>query len=105
MFSADGNVYQWDMVSTVLSKRTNDLITNHLRLSNSAAVIVQDPVWGAYRNYQGDERHFYMGNQQFFLLSMQVVYHTVHSEIFARVLFSRNFAYAEFRENKNFVKW
>ena len=26
---------------------------------------------------------------------------TVNSEIFARILFSRNFAYAEFRENKN----
>ena len=25
---------------------------------------------------------------------------TVNSEIFARILFSRNFAYAEFRENK-----
>ena len=25
---------------------------------------------------------------------------TVNSEIFARVLFSRNFAYAKFRENK-----
>ena len=30
---------------------------------------------------------------------------TVNSEIFARVLFSRNFADAEFRENKTFAKW
>ena len=29
---------------------------------------------------------------------------TVNSEIFARVLFSRNFAYAEFRENKTLAK-
>ena len=78
-------MYQWDMVSTQLSKRTTDSITNHLRVSNSAAVIIQDPIWGAYRNYVGDERHFYMGNQQFFLKSWQVVYHTVNSENFARV--------------------
>ena len=30
---------------------------------------------------------------------------SVNSEIFARVLFSRNFAYAEFRENKILEKW
>ena len=29
---------------------------------------------------------------------------TVNSEIFARTLFSRNFAYAKFRENKTFAK-
>ena len=29
----------------------------------------------------------------------------VSSEIFARVLFSRNFAYAKFRENKILAKW
>ena len=31
--------------------------------------------------------------------------HTVNSEIFARTLFSRNFAYAKFRENKTLAKW
>ena len=30
--------------------------------------------------------------------------YTVNYEIFARVLFSRNFAYAKFRENKTHVK-
>ena len=30
---------------------------------------------------------------------------TVNSEIFARALFSRNFAYGRFRENKTLVKW
>ena len=30
---------------------------------------------------------------------------TVNSEIFARVLFSRNFAYAKFRENKILTNW
>ena len=30
---------------------------------------------------------------------------TVNSEIFARVLFTRNFAYAKFRENKILAKW
>ena len=30
--------------------------------------------------------------------------YTVNSEIFARVLFSRNFAYAKFRENENLTK-
>ena len=30
---------------------------------------------------------------------------TVNSEIFASVLFSRNFAYAKFRENKALLKW
>ena len=30
---------------------------------------------------------------------------TVNSEIFARILFSRDFAYAKFRENKIFEKW
>ena len=34
---------------------------------------------------------------------MQTV--NVNSEIFARDLFSRNFAYAKFRENKILVKW
>ena len=32
-------------------------------------------------------------------------FYTVNSEIFARVLFSRNFAYAKFRENKILAKW
>ena len=31
--------------------------------------------------------------------------HTVNSEIFARVLFSRNFAYEKFRENNTLAKW
>ena len=30
---------------------------------------------------------------------------TVNSEIFTRILFSRNFAYAKFRENKALAKW
>ena len=30
---------------------------------------------------------------------------TVNSEIFSRVLFSRNFAYAKFHENKILAKW
>ena len=30
---------------------------------------------------------------------------TVNSEFFARVLFSRNFAYAKFCENKTLAKW
>ena len=30
---------------------------------------------------------------------------TVNSEIFARTLFSRNFANAKFRENKTLAKW
>ena len=30
---------------------------------------------------------------------------TVNLEIFARVLFSRNLAYAKFRENKILEKW
>ena len=30
---------------------------------------------------------------------------TVNSEIFARVLFSRNFAFTKFRENKTLAKW
>ena len=31
-------------------------------------------------------------------------FNTVNSEFFARILFSRNFAYAEFRENKTLAK-
>ena len=38
----------------------------------------------------GKPRHFFA----------LLLVHTVNSEIFARILFSRNFAYAEFRENK-----
>ena len=34
-----------------------------------------------------------------------IVFDTVNSEIFARVSFSRNFAYAKFRENKILAKW
>ena len=30
---------------------------------------------------------------------------TVNSEIFVRVLYSRNFAYAKFRENKIVAEW
>ena len=30
---------------------------------------------------------------------------TVNSEFFATTLFSRNFAYAKFRENKTLEKW
>ena len=30
---------------------------------------------------------------------------TVNSEIFARVLFSQNFAYAKFCENKTLMNW
>ena len=33
------------------------------------------------------------------------VYTNVNSEIFVRVLFSRNFAYAKFRGNKILLKW
>ena len=34
-----------------------------------------------------------------------ILLNTVNSENFARVLFSRNFAYAKFREYKILVKW
>ena len=36
--------------------------------------------------------------------SLTTIIGTVNLEIFARVLFSRNFAYAKFRENKNLRK-
>ena len=42
------------------------------------------------------------------ILFIQQVYNigdTVNSEIFARTLFSRNFAYAKFRENKTLERW
>ena len=32
-------------------------------------------------------------------------YHDVNWEIFARTLFSRNFAYTKFLENENLAKW
>ena len=35
---------------------------------------------------------------------MTIIMHTVNLEIFARVLYSQNFAYAKFRENKILVK-
>ena len=35
----------------------------------------------------------------------ELVAGTVNSEIFARVLFSRNFAYAKLGENKILAKW
>ena len=35
-----------------------------------------------------------------FILKISVIFATVNSEIFARTLFTRNFAYAKFRENK-----
>ena len=35
---------------------------------------------------------------------LTLTFDTVNSEIFARVLFSRNFAEAEFRENKSLAK-
>ena len=34
-----------------------------------------------------------------------ILHDTVNSEIFARVLFSRNFTYTKFREIKSSVKW
>ena len=39
------------------------------------------------------------------LLAGDEVIYTVNSEIFARVLFSQNFACAKFRENKILAKW
>ena len=39
------------------------------------------------------------------LVAGDEVIYTVNSEIFARVLFSQNFTYAKFRENKILVKW
>ena len=39
------------------------------------------------------------------LSAVGIKYVTVNSEIFARVLFSRNFAYAKFPENKILTKW
>ena len=38
-------------------------------------------------------------------LGMVYCIYTVNSEIFMRVLFSQNFAYAKFRENRILVKW
>ena len=37
--------------------------------------------------------------------SMQENLTTVNSEIFAKLYFSRNFAYVKFRENKTLAKW
>ena len=37
--------------------------------------------------------------------SRTILMDTVISEVFARILFSRNFAYAKFRENKILAKW
>ena len=38
-------------------------------------------------------------------LRVTLIHYTVRLEIFTRVLCSRNFAYAKFRENKPLVKW
>ena len=38
-------------------------------------------------------------------LWLSILFFTVNSEIFAMVLFSRNFAAAKFRENKSLAKW
>ena len=38
------------------------------------------------------------------MLVHEILVHTVNSEIFARVLFSQNIAYAKFRENKILAK-
>ena len=43
--------------------------------------------------------------QQMTLADKQYHRHTVNSEIFARILFSQNFAYARFCENKTIAKW
>ena len=41
-----------------------------------------------------------------YLIDLLLMLHsTVNSEIFSRVLTSRNFAYAKFRENKTLEKW
>ena len=37
--------------------------------------------------------------------SQSMAFGTVNSKIFASALFSRNFAYAKFRENKTLAKW
>ena len=42
---------------------------------------------------------------KFNVMAYNVCVTTVNLEIFASVLFSRNFAYAKFRENKIFAKW
>ena len=41
----------------------------------------------------------------FLIRSLYFIKNTVNPEIFARVLFSRNFAYAKFGENKILAKW
>ena len=45
------------------------------------------------------------GNCMVKLQERIVFKNTVNSEIFARTLFSLNFAYAKFRENKALAKW
>ena len=56
----------------------------------------------AYREKQDYKLHYH-----FSVKHCQCQWHsnTVNSEIFARTLFSRNFAYAKFRENKTLAKW
>ena len=43
-------------------------------------------------------------NDYLIILGVSKAFNTVNSEIFARVLFTRNFAYAKFRENKILAK-
>ena len=47
----------------------------------------------------------YLANASEYLANAWKHYNTVNSEIFSRVLFTRNFAYAKFRENKILTKW
>ena len=47
----------------------------------------------------------YIANVSEYLANAWKHYNTVNSEIFARVLFSQNFAYTKFHENKILVKW
>ena len=71
--SDDNKVFQWQMNSAELIRTRSITCTSLLSLSENAALKTQTPLWGAYRNYMGAERHFYLGNKEFFMKSDQVI--------------------------------
>ena len=74
-----------------------------LCFENSEIMISWLISWLPMKPADQDPRNFHHALKYMFITGMLQVYRriTVNSEIFARVLFPRNFAYAKFREKYN----
>ena len=96
-----------EMIETLKERITWDMKVRALKVRTHIVIKYVLSCHVLREMFKTEEEASLMSDQHVYLkrLVLKIFLHTTNSEIFARVLFLRNFAGAKFRENKSLAKW